>query len=79
MASISYNWKEKPFLFMAKTVAEKVRFIMLWKTFFQSSNETINYDETENVFLTQRQKGKDFIEITFNPDKDENTADKNIF
>lgn len=46
------------------------------KDFFQSSNEEINYDETENIFLTKRQKGKGFIKLTFNPDKDGNQTDK---
>ena len=54
----------------------KSLFYYALKDFFQSSNETINYDATENVFLTQRQKGKGYIEITFNPDKDGNTTDK---
>ena len=49
------------------------------KDFFQSSNETTKYGDTENVFLTQRQKGKGFIEITFNPDKDGNATDKKYF
>lgn len=57
----------------------KSSFYYALKDFFQSSNETINYDETENVFLTQRQKGKGFIEIAFNPDKDGNITDKKYF
>ena len=36
----------------------KNSFYYALKDFFQSSNEQISYDETENIFLTQRQKGK---------------------
>lgn len=54
----------------------KSSFYYALKDFFQSSNEPYNYDETENIFLTQRQKGKGHIKVTFNPDKDGNTTDK---
>jgi len=54
----------------------KSSFYYALKDFFQSSTETLNYNETENIFLTQRQKGKGYIEITFNPDKDGNAIDK---
>lgn len=46
------------------------------KDFFQSSTETLSYNETENIFLTQAQKGKGYVEVTFNPDKDGAAADK---
>lgn len=45
---------------------------------FQSSTETLSYDETENIFLTKAQKGKGYIEVTFNPDKDGTATDKKI-
>jgi len=48
----------------------KSSFYYALKDFFQSSNEPYNYNETENIFLTQRQKGKGHIKVTFNPDKD---------
>jgi len=54
----------------------KSSFYYALKDFFQSSTETLNYNETENIFLTQRQKGKGYIKITFNPDKDGNIIDK---
>lgn len=57
----------------------KSSFYYALKDFFQSSIETLDYDETENIFLTQRQKGKGYIEITFNPDKDGNATDKKYF
>jgi hypothetical protein len=56
--------------------AGKSSFYYALKDFFQSSNEPYNYDETENIFLTQRQKGKGHIKVTFNPDKDGNATDK---
>ncbi|HPI68139.1 MAG TPA: AAA family ATPase [Bacteroidales bacterium] len=45
------------------------------KDFFQSSVETINFSDVENVFLTQRQKGKGYVKVIFNPDKDGNDND----
>ena len=54
----------------------KSSFYYALKDFFQSSTETLNYDETENIFLTQAQKGKGYIEVTFNPNKDGTAADK---
>lgn len=36
----------------------------------------MSYDETENIFLTKAQKGKGYIEVTFNPDKDGTATDK---
>jgi hypothetical protein len=46
------------------------------KDFFQSSIETLSYDETENFFLTEAQKGKGFIKVTFNPDRSGANTDK---
>jgi len=54
----------------------KSSFYYALKDFFQSSSETLDYNETENIFLTKAQKGKGFIKVTFNPDKDGTTADK---
>jgi energy-coupling factor transporter ATP-binding protein EcfA2 len=54
----------------------KSSFYYALKDFFQSSSEAIIYDETENIFLTQRQKGKGYIQLTFNPDKDGNATNK---
>ena len=57
----------------------KSSFYYALKDFFQSSNETLNYDETENIFLTEAKKGKGYIELTFNPDKNGNAVDKKYF
>lgn len=54
----------------------KSSFYYALKDFFQSSFEDIPYEDTENIFLTARQKGKGFIRVTFNPDKDGNATDK---
>jgi DNA repair exonuclease SbcCD ATPase subunit len=54
----------------------KSSFYYALKDFFQSSSEEIDYVETENIFLTKAQKGKGYIKVTFNPDKDGTTTDK---
>jgi energy-coupling factor transporter ATP-binding protein EcfA2 len=54
----------------------KSSFYYALKDFFQSSTETLDYEETENIFLTKAQKGKGFIKVTFNPDKDGTANDK---
>ncbi|MDO3645078.1 AAA family ATPase [Mucilaginibacter sp. L3T2-6] len=54
----------------------KSSFYYALKDFFQSSLETIDFLETENIFLTRAQKGKGHIQVTFNPDKDGATSDK---
>ena len=36
----------------------KSSFYYALKDFFQSSSETLDYNETENIFLTKAQKGK---------------------
>lgn len=40
------------------------------KDFFQSSRETIDFNELENIFLTKAEKGKGYVRVTFNPNKD---------
>ncbi|MBN3520720.1 AAA family ATPase [Algoriphagus lutimaris] len=57
----------------------KSSFYYALKDFFQSSTEVLNYNETENIFLTKAQKGKGYIEVTFNPDKDGTASDKKYF
>lgn len=54
----------------------KSSFYYARKDFFQSSTETLSYEEAENIFLTNAQKGKGYIEVTFNPDKDGTARDK---
>lgn len=46
------------------------------KDFFQSSRETIDFNELENIFLTKSEQGKGYIKVTFNPDKDGHAVDK---
>lgn len=45
------------------------------KDFFQSSRETIDFNELENIFLTNTEKGKGYIKVTFNPNKDGTATD----
>lgn len=40
------------------------------KDFFQSSREIIDFKELENIFLTKTERGKGYIKVTFNPNKD---------
>lgn len=40
------------------------------KDFFQSSRETIDFNELENIFLTKAERGKGYVRVTFNPNKD---------
>jgi len=54
----------------------KSSFYYALKDFFQSSTETLSYDETENIFLTKAQQGKGFIKVTFNPDRSGAANDK---
>ena len=54
----------------------KSSFYYALKDFFQSSNEDIAYYDTENIFLTQRQRGKGYIQVIFNPDKDGTATNK---
>jgi energy-coupling factor transporter ATP-binding protein EcfA2 len=46
------------------------------KDFFQSSHEDIDLSKLENIFIPDTEKGKGYIKVTFNPDKDGNTTDK---
>ncbi|MBN8701923.1 MAG: AAA family ATPase [Bacteroidetes bacterium] len=46
------------------------------KDFFQSSREDIDFDELENIFINKNERGKGYIKVTFNPDKDGNLVDK---
>ncbi len=54
----------------------KSSFYYAIKDFFQSSNETINFNDLENIFLTKAKQGKGHIKVTFNPDKDGTDTDK---
>lgn len=54
----------------------KSSFYYALKDFFQSSVETIQFDDVENIFLTKQEKGKGYVKVTFNPDKDGQTNDQ---
>lgn len=71
-----FNVEGKNLFVYGENGSGKSSFYYALKDFFQSSIETLSYDETENIFLTKAQKGKGYIEITFNPDKDGTATDK---
>lgn len=71
-----FNVEGKNLFVYGENGSGKSSFYYALKDFFQSSTETLNYDETENIFLTKAQKGKGYIEVTFNPDKDGTATDK---
>lgn len=71
-----FNVDGKNLFIYGENGSGKSSFYYALKDFFQSSTETLVYDETENIFLTNAQKGKGFIEVTFNPDKDGTATDK---
>jgi recombinational DNA repair ATPase RecF len=71
-----FNVEGKNLFIYGENGSGKSSFYYALKDFFQSSTETLNYDETENIFLTKAQKGKGFIKVTFNPDKDGTATDK---
>jgi energy-coupling factor transporter ATP-binding protein EcfA2 len=71
-----FNVAGKNLFIYGENGSGKSSFYYALKDFFQSSTETLDYDETENIFLTKAQKGKGFIEVTFNPDKDGTATDK---
>lgn len=71
-----FNVDSKNLFIYGENGSGKSSFYYALKDFFQSSTEILNYDETENIFLTSAQKGKGYIEVTFNPDKDGIATDK---
>lgn len=46
------------------------------KDFFQSSIEEIDMEAVENIFLSENEKGNNFIKVTFKPDKNGNIRGK---
>ncbi|OQB31012.1 MAG: recombination protein F [Bacteroidetes bacterium ADurb.Bin174] len=72
----AFNVDGKNLFIYGENGSGKSSFYYALKDFFQSSTETLNYDETENIFLTKTQKGKGFIKVTFNPDKSGANNDK---
>ncbi|MBK8370346.1 MAG: AAA family ATPase [Saprospiraceae bacterium] len=71
-----FNVDGKNLFIYGENGSGKSSFYYALKDFFQSSTETLIYDETENIFLTKAQKGKGYIEVTFNPDKNGTATDK---
>lgn len=70
-----FNVDGKNLFIYGENGSGKSSFYYALKDFFQSSTETLSYDETENIFLTKAQKGKGYITVTFNPDKDGTATD----
>ena len=71
-----FNVDGKNLFIYGENGSGKSSFYYALKDFFQSSTETLSYDETENIFLTKAQRGKGYITVTFNPDKDGTATDK---
>lgn len=71
-----FNVEGKNLFIYGENGSGKSSFYYALKDFFQSSTETLVYDETENIFLTQGQKGRGFIKVTFNPDRSGAANDK---
>ena len=71
-----FNVDGKNLFIYGENGSGKSSFYYALKDFFQSSNEPINFDEVENIFLTKAQRGKGHIKVTFHPDKDGNAQDQ---
>ncbi len=71
-----FNVDGKNLFIYGENGSGKSSFYYALKDFFQSSTEELIYEETENIFLTKAQKGKGYITVTFNPDKDGTATDK---
>lgn len=71
-----FNIDGKNIFIYGENGSGKSSFYYALKDFFQSSVETIIFDKVENIFLTQREKGKGFVKVTFNPDKVGNATDQ---
>ncbi|KAB7730214.1 hypothetical protein F5984_13660 [Rudanella paleaurantiibacter] len=71
-----FNVEGKNLFIYGENGSGKSSFYYALKDFFQSSTETLSYDETENIFLTKAQKSKGFIKVTFNPDRSGAANDK---
>jgi recombinational DNA repair ATPase RecF len=70
-----FNVEGKNLFIYGENGSGKSSFYYALKDFFQSSTETLSYDETENIFLTKAQQGKGFIKVTFNPDRSGTATD----
>ncbi len=71
-----FNVEGKNLFIYGENGSGKSSFYYALKDFFQSSIETLSYDETENIFLTKAKQGKGFIKVTFNPDRSGAANDK---
>lgn len=74
-----FNVDGKNMFIYGENGSGKSSFYYALKDFFQSSTETLSYDETENIFLTKSQKGKGYLKLTFNPDKSGAATDVTYF
>ena len=71
-----FNVEGKNLFIYGENGSGKSSFYYALKDFFQSSVETISFDNVENIFITKREKGKGQVKVTFNPDKDGNANDQ---
>jgi len=71
-----FNVDGKNLFIYGENGSGKSSFYYALKDFFQSSLETINFDDVENIFLEDADKGNGEVKITFNPDKDGNSTDQ---
>lgn len=71
----TFNVDGKNLFIYGENGSGKSSFYYALKDFFQSSNEIINFDDVENIFLTS-EKGNGYIRVTFHPDKDGNNIDQ---
>ncbi|MEM8568973.1 MAG: AAA family ATPase [Bacteroidota bacterium] len=74
--SHEFNVEGKNLFIYGENGSGKSSFYYALKDFFQSSIETINFDDVENIFLETADKGNGIVKITFNPDKDGNANDQ---
>ncbi len=72
-----FNVNGKNLFIYGENGSGKSSFYYALKDFFQSSFEIINMNDVENIFLTKKSKGKGFVKVVFNPDKDGNNKDQN--
>lgn len=61
----TFNVDGKNLFIYGENGSGKSSFYYALKDFFQSSNETINFDDVENIFLTKKQKGKATLRSRF--------------
>lgn len=71
-----FNVDGKNMLIYGENGSGKSSLYYALKDFFQSSREEIDFSKLENIFIPETDRGKGYIKVTFNPDKDGNATDK---